>query len=164
MKKIYILILSIITTSGLFGQSINRELVSTTGENFKNEKYELAWSIGETITETFSTTQIILSNGFSQGNLQVTSIYDEKAEQGIEVLLYPNPATESITVDLTGSNFIVGDRMDLYLSDINGKTIRMEKMKSKRRKIILSGYENGLYFLTIRKAGQIIGNFKIIKN
>ncbi len=64
MKK---LIISILIFFGAY--SLNaQEVVSTAGESKSNSGYEISWTIGESVINTLSTGNIILTQGFHRRN------------------------------------------------------------------------------------------------
>lgn len=73
------------------------------------------------------------------------------AEKGLPFALYPNPATDAVTLRLTGDASYAGYR--IVLSDMLGRTVSEQPVKGIESHIDLSRCEAGLYFITLKKAG-----------
>ena len=85
--KYYFLILLI----GLCATSLHaQEVITTLGSYDENATGLFSWTIGEGVIETFTNTNNILTQGFQQSKLTVTSINDLK-DSGIELSVYPKP-------------------------------------------------------------------------
>jgi hypothetical protein len=82
MKKVYFLGLYLIAPMIITAQSVSPEVVSTAGGYFENANASLSWTLGEPATETYSTGNIILTQGFQQ------PITIEIAGIDLDVLVY----------------------------------------------------------------------------
>jgi hypothetical protein len=63
------------------------------------------------------------------------------------VVLYPNPATESIRIDLNKS---VTEFLWIHVSDLTGQRVRIAPINSSKVTLALSGLPAGIYVLSIR--------------
>jgi endonuclease I len=63
------------------------------------------------------------------------------------VIIYPNPASEAITIDLNG---ISSDKAVITISDISGKIIHDKDYSGTSATIDVKNYASGLYIITIR--------------
>jgi hypothetical protein len=160
-KRILIFSIFLWTTANCFGQSIDRDVVSTSGGYANNSDLSVSWTIGEPVTETFASNNFVLYQGFQQGEYIVE--VPESNENGINDIyidVYPNPAGDFLVVDFKDpdkSNFT------LNLYSLNGKKIFSKKADpfSKNKYINLSEYQSGTYILkVINKQGS--KTFKII--
>lgn len=75
-----------------------------------------------------------------------------------EILIYPNPTTESITIDLYG----IDTPLTYSLMNINGQIVKEGTSNTGLIIENLSSQSNGVYFLRAQTEGQIF-NYKIIK-
>lgn len=76
MKRYFILISIIGCFLNISGQTLTPEVISSSGGYFENTNASLSWTLGETVTETFSGTNVILTQGFHQPfGIQITGIY-----------------------------------------------------------------------------------------
>jgi hypothetical protein len=66
MKKLLIFIPLMGLGFVLFGQSLNPEVIASSGDYFENTNASLGWTLGETVTESFANGNIFLTQGFQQ--------------------------------------------------------------------------------------------------
>ncbi|MDC7240182.1 MAG: T9SS type A sorting domain-containing protein [Spirochaetales bacterium] len=151
MKRIYILILLVIPIYSL-GQSIDRQVVSTAGGTFESSSISISWTLGELAIGTFSVGDIMLTQGFHQGSLEVNSIED--IELNFKLKAYPNPVTDFLVIET--------DRLGVFFQivDSNGKVLLNGNIENETQEIDFTNFTSGFYFLWIE------GNqtHKIIKN
>ena len=76
-------------------QSTKPEVIASTGDYFKNKEYSLSWTLGECITETCSSSDNVLTQGFQQSNYTITAVSQLTSEQ---FLLKAYPTSDFITV------------------------------------------------------------------
>ncbi|MGM0408402.1 MAG: hypothetical protein ACQERU_10480 [Bacteroidota bacterium] len=91
MKKCLVLGLLFIWYFQAYSQSNDYNVIPSSGNCFNS----LSWTLGECITETFQTTEIILTQGFQQSFFLITSL-DECTVEGFSVKVYPNRFTDLI--------------------------------------------------------------------
>lgn len=95
---------------------------------------------GGTLGDAYNTAQLALS--------EATTSVDNIAVADIKV--YPNPATNQITVDLGNkANYT------LYIADAAGRTVLQNKVTNNNRvELNTSGFQSGLYSITIMSEGM----------
>lgn len=73
---------------------------------------------------------------------------------------YPNPAKETITVDFNTAS----GTSELFVCDIKGKTVYTQEISQSRKhlKINSSQWDAGIYFISVRAAGQVTQSVKIL--
>jgi len=76
------------------------------------------------------------------------------------VVVYPNPASEQVTVSVDHN--VLSKGAELYLYDLMGNIIYREKMRTPQQVIDLRNYPAGIYFIAIRTASSLITK-KVIK-
>ncbi len=144
----------------ILAQSTTPEVVSSGGEFFEGSNASLSWTVGETITETSGNLNISLTQGFQQGSYTIVNIY-EKPESKISISIFPNPTTDFINININNSD----ETFEVWLIDINGKTIFSDNSITKSSKIDLSSYLASNYILKVKsKDGSLLKSYKIIKN
>ncbi len=155
MKRFSLLIFTLFIVLALGAQ----EVVSSGGETQKVSGYEVSWTIGEPVIETFSGSANILTQGFHQPKLSVTPI-SEFQNSGIELKVYPNPTSDFVIIQTNG----LTENLRYLLFDINGKLLENELITSEKTKMNLKNYSGGQYVLKlICNSNQPVQNFKIIK-
>ena len=66
MKIHKLLFIFVIFPAFIFAQSVSPEVVASAGDYYENANVSLSWTLGEIATETYSTGNIILTQGFQQ--------------------------------------------------------------------------------------------------
>lgn len=84
----------------------------------------------------------------------VTAVQDQMAG---EILIYPNPATDAVTVQTNGNK-----RFTVELTTINGSLVHKSEIKGTLHQINLSNLSNGVYFVTV-KSDNFYHTRKIMK-
>lgn len=165
MRKTNIITMIALTLFTVNAETIPKtELISSSGGSFANANYKLDWSIGEVVTESFSSTGLFLNQGFQQAKYNVesisTGVRNHESDYGIQV--FPNPTTDLLLLSSTNEN----DIKDLKYSilDINGKTLLIGNLTKSTEQINFSYFPVGGYFIKFSTANKIIKTFKIIKN
>lgn len=93
--------------------------------------------------------------GITYQNEQVISGFQNEINLGVS--LYPNPASNYITVNLNSQNLI----NRTVITDVNGKTIKTVELADK---IDISDLKIGLYYLRLENRNGEFQNVKFIKN
>jgi len=110
----------------------------------------------------------VLSFGFSGDELQVTSDelqelktehFVEKIAQ-VEIEIYPNPATEKVTLAISEWDNLQTGIFKLY--SLTGQLLQEQPVHSATTVISLAGYANGAYILKVQING-ITEDWKVIK-
>ncbi len=146
-------------TSLAIAQTASPELVSSTGDSFKNTNYGLDWSIGECVTATHSSGSYIITQGFHQNSYVVTAVED--FAKNINITVYPNPTSDFISLYFPRSERF--GNVKLTVTDLNGKILQQAKVTSNKKQLNFSDYINGVYFLYVKQKNKLIKSFKIIK-
>ena len=116
---------------------------------------QLSWTIGEPITETFSNSTWILTQGFHQSWQSQGTIGQEPYEHSqLTVKVYPNPVRELLSVSL-GNNYS-SLLLDIY--DISGRLIRHQESAPKQSVVTfpIRWLSAGSYLLRITTADYSI--------
>ncbi|MCD4736625.1 MAG: hypothetical protein K8R53_11320 [Bacteroidales bacterium] len=66
MKSIMIILAELMIVSVLFSQSIERDVVASSGDYYETAVGSVSWTLGELATETFTSPNNILTQGFQQ--------------------------------------------------------------------------------------------------
>jgi len=159
MRKFLILFLLLWTCAFAQSQTITQQLISSSGDEFKNNTYQLDWSVGETTTETLTANNLMLTQGFHQGHYIITSI-EQMSDLQFDINVFPNPTTDFIQLKIQTEKF---ENLHFTISDLSGKILFTEKQIIENQQIILSNYLTGVYFLSVYKQNQLLKSFKIIK-
>ena len=160
MKKLLFIACGFFALSGLQSQSLTPVILSSTGDHFSNQQVQLSWTVGESITESFSDGDNILTQGFHQSRLIVTSVHDDKTD--IEIKIFPNPTQEILSIKWNQEINL----FKLNVFDARGISILSTELDSGalNASLDLSDMVSGFYFIQFKsRNNQIVQTFKILK-
>ena len=160
MKKISIIICTVLIAVSIRGQQLSQQVIGSSGACFEaSSGMTLSFSLGECVTETYSNSSVILSQGFQQGYFEVQPLAVSD-EISIDMNVYPLPAKDYITIEFNDSN-------KEYLAeiyDINGKLILTEELDRESTNLSLGTLITGTYILVIEdNAKNTFKTMQIIK-
>lgn len=146
---------SVYTVTFCFGvfflrsQTVTPTVISNNGGFSSTAQGSIAWTIGEPVSETYSTSTNKTTMGFHQPELGIASLLKEQSNP-LSVIVYPNPVSEVLKINLSE---MPKKLYQLKLTDINGKTI-LEKevnilLTGQDHELNLNNYAEGIYFLQI---------------
>ena len=137
--------------------------LSPIGGTYRWKKYNLEIPVGAYTDEAQLGFQYDDGDGLGFGAAIDNVVIDEQETSGIEttsgnlsVNIFPNPAGEQATLDISGTN---GNRLTMRLVSIDGKTIQSELNQSVRdgqQTISLAGLAGGLYYVVIESDEEVI--------
>ncbi|MBN1180704.1 MAG: T9SS type A sorting domain-containing protein [Bacteroidales bacterium] len=151
-----VMIIIIISAAFLNAQ----EVVATAGNHGSSSSGSISWTIGESVTETLTGTNSILTQGFHQTSLTITIIRDLP---GLDYLIevFPNPVWLNAKLRIDKQEF---KRMEYMLYDMNGNLLIRKTIKTGETEIPFSLYVPSSYILKITEKNVEIKSFKIIKS
>lgn len=158
MKHIYLFMAIIFLPLLSQAQSLQQELLSSSSGSLKNDNFSINWTIGEIAVESYSTPDLILTQGLLQNRINPnvnTSINDSKTKFRIS----PNPFSSSLEINSTIEN-----SYSYEILDISGKQITIGLVSSKLISINTSSIPKGIYLIRIiTSQNEIIYTQKLIK-
>jgi hypothetical protein len=141
-------------------QDLAPEVVSSSGGYDTGAGASLSWTLGEISTETYSAGTAILTQGFHQTTLGPNAVTEREID--LELLLFPNPASETIFLRLDEEAVLP---LRLHISNSEGKVIWAGNLANAEGAIQLSGYPSGLYVLSLwSQDGGLMGAVKFLKS
>ncbi len=155
MKRFLLLLLTALCATLLQAQ----EVIATSGDYYENTSGSLSWTISESVSETFENTNNILTQGFHQSRLTVTSI-NEITGPDFVINAFPNPAAEFVTLKVDSKKT---ENLWYKLFDINGELLLHKKVKSNETEIPFSSYAHSTYFVKVLDNSKVLKIFKIVK-
>jgi len=152
MLKIEMLLASIFLFIGMLQAQTNQlNLVSTASGYFQSNNETLTWALGEVLTETFSTDNLYLTQGFLQPYSVDVSIKNGSKHTNIAEL-YPNPACNWFIIDLTDFDEVQNKNpipIQLEIFDMNGSKIFTDNLYSSVSKIEFDRFYSGVYLIVL---------------
>ena len=145
MKKLLLILLCLPMIG--FGQVTTPSVISSSGDSYSNGGIMMDYTLGEIVVETFSNSANILTQGFHQGDLMVTTAV---VNLDIKTKIYPNPTTNFIIIELENNV-----NAELLVYDINGKIVIKDKLNEEQKKQLDFSFLNqGNYLLHINIADK----------
>jgi hypothetical protein len=137
-----------------------QQVISPAGAHSIGTNVQLSWTLGETVIESLTGTNSILTQGFQQGSLKVTAI-ETTPNTGISITVYPNPVLSELILEISTSE---NPNFRYQLFDLDGKLILSKKVENFPEIINMNNYSSGTYLLVVIKNGnEIFPKFKILK-
>lgn len=165
MKNSFTLLLGLFVCLTGTGQSLERELIASSGNYFSTTNLSLEWSEGETSIQTFSNAGNILTQGFHQTRLTITALEHPNLESGLsdyQIHVFPNPVNDQVFVEVNGGI----NPVRTQITDMSGKLLdSMDEMEmGQRYSFPMNQLADGMYFVRLFDAmDKPIKTFKVIK-
>lgn len=148
--------------------SISRDVIATAGDFFTSAAGSLSWTLGETVIETVEngSINVILTQGFQQSDERDFPIgIRELYANNVFVNLYPNPAVESVRMDV---KFDKNSRIKIELVDMLGRVLnsdRLDLMKGQlsNYQLDVSALASGMYLFRLTDNGNLLNAYKFQK-
>lgn len=136
-----------------------QEIITTSGNYGTTSAAHVTWTIGEPLTETAAGLNNVLTQGFNQGDLIITTI--KKPEfQEINIRAFPNPASDHLKIVTEGSEF---ESLRYVVYDMNGKTVLENQLSGSETDIPIGNLSPSTYLIKVFQNRKEIILFKIIK-
>jgi len=130
-----------------FGQVTSPSVVSSSGGSYSNGNIIMDYTLGEIVVETHTNSSAILTQGFHQGVLEVST---EVVNIDIKTKVYPNPTTNFLIIELEKNV-----NADILVYDINGKLVIKDRLNNEQQKQLDFGFlKQGNYLLHINIADK----------
>jgi hypothetical protein len=147
-------------TTCLNAQSFTPDVIGSAGTYVASVSGSMSWTIGEVMTETYSSGGNSFTQGFQQPDTTgILSVRDFPMEN---ISIYPNPVADNLTIDFANAP---GDHV-ICIYDMTGQLISQETISygAQRMEISFGGYANGFYLLKIlNMKSNVISSYKINK-
>jgi hypothetical protein len=136
-----------------------QQVLSSTGGFWQNSSGTIAYTLGEVVIGTQANGNQTITQGLHQTEIVVTYI-DYLPVNGLQVLAYPNPASDYVTLRFDKS---VMQNIEFIMIDMNGKLLLREKPESAEVTVSLVAINPGVYFIRIFMNSRKIQTIKIVK-
>jgi hypothetical protein len=136
-----------------------QEVITSSGGHGITTSVKVIWTIGEPVTETSIGLNNILTQGFNQGNLLLTTI--KKPDLlGTDFKIFPNPASDNLKIIAVGIDY---EKLRFVLLDLNGKVLIENVFTGYETDIQIGNLKPSIYFLKIYQNQTELSIYKIIK-
>lgn len=138
--------------------TIEKSSISSGGNSTTNGTLSIDSTIGEVAVNETTAGNIHISEGFISSKM-LTTLGVNTFSSLENVLIYPNPTVDIITVNLKES-----DTYSISVFNTTGKELNTLKTSKTKQQISLEAYASGIYILVIKNTSkQQYKTFKIIK-
>lgn len=162
MKTLLITTLIFLCHINLSSQSISKDVISTSGENYENQVLgvKLSYTLGETVTGSYydALSGLYMAQGFQSGAMDnENAIADRSLSDQLHI--YPNPFSSLLNIEFTNNNF------SDYQIKVYNNLGQLQKLYQVRGKTSLNLQElkPGIYYLFITENNNILSQTKVIK-
>ena len=164
-------LLSIFISKHTFCQKLSPEVISSAGDVSKTASISLEWTLGETVIESSKASNKYYTQGFHQSYFKIKNLLPAKNDgitSGIDMIIFPNPVEAILEIKMSTENSLRDemDKVDLFLFDITGKQLLIQKINEKSGStfVDMTTLPSGTYFLKAQKEnGLLLKSFKVTK-
>ena len=151
------LIFILLASTTCFSQTISKQVIGSAGKTQSNSNLKISWTAGEPVVGLMTAGGNQLGNGYYPAmDIQALSIDD--VSLNVEIMLYPNPTSQSLNVSHPELN-----SFGIQIVDLNGKQVYSGTIQ-KEVPLDVSSYTQGMYLVTIEDTTNHKKNtYKIIK-
>ena len=162
MRKIISIIIAL-TPGLLLAQTAERQVIGATGGWATSANMQASYTVGEAVITTVSSATVVLTQGFQQNDAPALGIINIKS--GLSVNAYPNPASQSVTLDFKVDKPV---QFDVSLIDQLSRELAPQQTldlnTNTLQTISLSGMAAGQYFIRLSSADHSVDrSIKIVK-
>lgn len=164
--RYFITMIALFLIGSVDAQQIEKQVISSTGNDVSAGSYQLSQTVGESAVETYTSGSFILGQGFQQVD-EKTAIAIKEMDLMVAYNLYPNPTNDVVNLELTVES--VNTHVFIDLVDLQGrliKTKKLELMSNVKAQIQLSlkNESSGIYFLKISNSlRELVASIEISK-
>ncbi len=160
-RLLVILILLITSNCNLLAQNTRLEVFSAFGGEFTNSKYQIAYTIGEVVTETQGNRYYFANQGFHQADWKLVFVW-EYEEAAVSIDVFPNPFLNTLTINLP--DVLNQEKYRFYVYDFSMKIVAKGDLNQVQNTITLDQLQAGGYLLNITNEQSLIKTYRIIKS
>lgn len=138
---------------------LSQQVISNMGGILQTESGYISFTLGESVINTISTTNGIITQGYQQPWLKVTSNYTNFTNHAYGKV-YPNPTNDILYLftQIDGMSNI-----KLVLTNLTGRVFFTAKVDNELTEVDFSHCLPGIYILIVYEHHTIIGTYKIVK-
>ena len=163
-----VFLLFLFPKQGLGQNSDIMNTINASGNNISSSTGSISYSIGQVFFSNTENNTYQIAEGVQQSNLVKNSNTEDidvpidDVSPKVNVIIYPNPTTDFVTLTSDGLNF--NKQLNSYqLYNYQGKLLKNNILKESKTKINLSHLSTGLYLLQVFVNESLWKTFKIIK-
>lgn len=161
MRNHLLLIFMFLAPTLLYSQSLDRQVIGSSGGTSSITGAEVNWTIGEAVTTTVSSGSHMLTQGFQQPFVSSGTEPEPIVNNG-DILCYPNPVVDILYFEM--SNAAITDLQIIIYNSV-GQVVLKETIPNgtKFHSLPVNDLATGMYHVKIFSSASIVANTKIIK-
>jgi len=161
-KKLITVIILIFGLTGLQAQ----ETVPAAGGEATGSGGSASYTIGQVVYSVHTGTNGNYSVQGVQQPFEISVVTGIPEAEGIKlsISVYPNPASNFLTLSIYASTTLNIHSLYYELCDTNGKLLKSKNISADKTKITINNLAPATYFLKVTDNKGVIKSFKIIKN
>ncbi len=133
-----------------------QEVISSQGSTYVNTNGTIDFTLGEVITNTETSGNFTLTQGFHQTNWNFLGLEDFNPTYSASI--FPNPTSDELIIK--ASDF---EKVTYSLFDDQGKLISQNLLSGEVTLIQVNQLEFGTYYITLKNENQQLKSFKLVK-
>jgi hypothetical protein len=137
--------------------------INASGSNAFGTSGSVAYSIGQVFYTYIGVSVYNVAQGVQQQeNNQSLQVPEHIVTPKAEVLIYPNPTTDYVNINLTGYEF--GNQQGSFkLYDYQGRLLKQNAINQAETQVDLNDLSSSIYLLQVFMDNQVLKTFKIVK-
>ena len=139
----------------------SQQAIGGTGGDAKNSNGSFSYSAGQLIVTQVNPTSMLFGDEAITLNHGVQQYFIANCitNKKVQIIASPNPSRGLVNIDLINWDRI---NVELIVSDLLGRVVWSETLKSNKTQLDLSQFSSALYFLTITNVCGSFTTFKLI--
>lgn len=126
----------------VYSQSLDNQVIASSGAHLEKPNGSLSETIGEPIIEFYSQGDKMLTQGFHQTMYKITAIPDNN-DKVVDITLYPNPTKDVVNISSTKEG------LNYRVIDLTGKLLLEGALIDGKTSLTLSDFANGIFLIDI---------------
>ena len=159
MKTISLLVIFLLNIGLIVETAHAQQTPATAGGTLFNGSGSITYTIGESVAQTLTNANVILTQGFHQPILSVAVV---QALSGLDytVSTFPNPTSDFVWLKINKPS-VVG--LQYLLFDFKGTLLTQKSIAGNETVVPFNHLNSGVYLLKVQDGLKEVKTFKIIK-
>jgi hypothetical protein len=121
-----------------------QQVIATCGAEYTGPSVSIAMTIGQPVISTVSNSNNVLTQGFQQPWINITTAVEGSSE-GLAIVAYPNPTRTEVFLEAGPEHH----DLSWVLTDALGSLIDQGPLNTERSRVDVSALSSGTYFMRI---------------
>jgi len=151
--KFILIVGLLLSLSSVFAQQV----ISTQGDSYTSSNASIDFTVGEVVINTLSNGSTDLTQGFHQTHWNFLGVED--AAPQFEVSVFPNPMGSELHIQSP-----ISENVHFSLFDAAGRLLMEGPLTEEEQILDVALLAPGSYVLRLDQMGEMLKNFKLVKN